>query len=86
MSCPKCFVCKCTNFHKHATSQNKHIVVSCTIFGRFAKVLRFPGPTWTFASKAGLAPDYMAGAEYFNYLTKANSVHNEGRTRTRARS
>ena len=36
------------------------------------------GWKFSFGNASNPAKDYGCGTEYFNYLTKANSIHNEG--------
>lgn len=36
------------------------------------------GWKFSFGSAASVADDHRSGSEYFNYLTKAHSIHNEG--------
>ena len=42
------------------------------------KILPNEGWKFTFGNAADPAKDFGCGTEYFNYLTKANSIHNEG--------
>ena len=42
------------------------------------KILLNEGWKFTFGNAADPAKDFGCGTEYFNYLTKANSIHNEG--------
>ena len=42
------------------------------------KILLDDGWKFAFGHAADPAKDFGCGTEYFNYLTKANSIHNEG--------
>ena len=42
------------------------------------KILLDEGWKFAFGHAADPAKDFGCGTEYFNYLTKANSIHNEG--------
>ena len=42
------------------------------------KILLDEGWKFAFGHASDIQKDYASGTEYFNYLTKANSIHNEG--------
>ncbi len=42
------------------------------------KILLDEGWKFAFGHAGDIQKDYASGTEYFNYLTKANSIHNEG--------
>ncbi len=54
------------------------ISISCVIASAAERTLFDDGWQFAFGNASDPAKDFGCGTEYFNYLTKASSIHNEG--------